>query len=373
MAKFYVTTPIYYVNAEPHVGHAYSTIVADALARWHRLRGDDTFFLTGLDENSAKTVEAAREQGFEDVQKYADAMAEKWVGAWKALGITNDDFIRTTQERHHKNVEELFKKLKESGDVYKGTYEGLYCEGCEAYLTESDLEDGKCSLHRQEPKRIKEENYFFKLSKYQDRILAHIEKHPEFIQPETRRNEVLGFIRGGLKDISISRPGLEWGIKVPGDPEQTVWVWFDALVNYLLPRDRWPADVHIVAKDILRFHCVIWPGMLLAAGLKIPERIFVHGFMTVDGKKISKSLGNAIDPLYLAGRYSADALRSFLIREISFGQDGDFSERALQTRLNTELADVLGNFAHRVLTFISGRFDGKVPDGKVDSELEAEV
>jgi methionyl-tRNA synthetase len=373
MAKFYVTTPIYYINAVPHIGHAYTTIVADVLARWHRLRGDDVFFLTGLDENSVKTVQAAKEKGFKDIQAYADSMAKVWVEAWKLFDISYDDFIRTTQERHRRNVYELFKRVKERGDIYKGVYEGLYCEGCEAYLTEDELVDGKCPLHNKKPKRVREENYFFKLSKYRDKILHHIEANPDFIQPDARRNEVVSFLKGGLKDVSVTRPGLEWGIKNPDDPTQTLWVWLDALCNYLLPHKYWPADVHFIAKDILRFHCVVWPGMLLSAGYELPKRIFAHGFLTVEGKKISKSLGNVIDPAYLVEKYSIDVLRYFLIREVSFGQDGDFSEGSLRTRLNDELADILGNFVHRVLTFTRDRFDGKVPGGKVDKKLEAEI
>jgi len=373
MAKFYITTPIYYINAVPHIGHAYTTVVADVLARWHRLRGDDVFFLTGLDENSVKTVEAAKKQGFKDIQAYADSMAEVWTGAWKILNISYDDFIRTTQERHKRNVEEFFKRIQESGDIYKGEYEGLYCEGCEAYLTKDDLVDGKCPLHQKKPKLLKEENYFFKLSKYQDQILNHIEANPSFIQPRARRNEVVSFLKRGLKDVSVSRPGLKWGIKVPGDPAQSFWVWFDALINYMLPRDRWPADAHLIAKDILRFHCMVWPGMLLSAGYELPGQIFAHGFLTVEGRKISKSLGNIIDPAYLVEKYSADVIRYFLIREVSFGQDGNFSEESLRTRLNDELADVFGNFVHRVLTFTRDRFGGKVPDGKIDKKLEAEL
>ena len=373
MAKFYVTTPIYYINAVPHIGHAYTTVVADAIARWHRLRGDDVFFLTGLDENSVKTVEAARGKNFKDIQTYADSMAKVWIDTWESLGISHDDFIRTTQERHHRNVYELFEQIKKRGDIYKGVYEGLYCEGCEAYITEDELVDGKCPLHQKKPKRVKEENYFFKLSKYQDQILGHIEANPDFIQPVARRNEVVSFLKGGLKDVSITRPKLGWGIKTPDDPTQTIWVWFDALCNYLLPRDYWPADIHIIAKDILRFHCIVWPGMLLSGGYKLPKKIFAHGFLTVDGKKISKSLGNVIDLAYLVEKYSADVLRYFLVREVSFGQDGDFSEGSLRTRLNDELADVLGNFVHRVLTFTRDRFGGKVPEGKLDKKLETEI
>ena len=373
MGKFYVTTPIYYINDVPHIGHAYTTILADVLARWHRLKGDEVFFLTGLDENSAKTVEAAREQGIEDIQAYADAMAEKWQQVWRKLNISHDDFIRTTQERHKRNVYEFFGRVHGCGDVYKGEYGGFYCEGCEGYLTEQDLVEGKCPLHKTEPKVLKEENYFFRLSDYQERILKHIEASPEFIQPEGRRNEVISFIRQGVRDISISRPGLEWGIKLPIDEKHTIWVWFDALINYMLPLEYWPADVHLIAKDILRFHCVIWPGMLLSAGHELPKRVLVHGFLTVNGQKISKSLGNVVDPVYLAENYSADALRYFLVREISIGQDGDFSEESLRARLNSELADVFGNFVHRTLTFIYSRYGGKVPSGKVDAKLEANV
>ncbi len=373
MVKFYITTPIYYINAVPHIGNAYTTVVADVLARWHRLRGADVFFLTGLDENSVKTVEAAKQQGFKDIQAYADSMAKVWVNVWKLLNISHDDFVRTTQERHKRNVYELFKRIKERGDIYKGVYEGLYCEGCEAYLTEDELVDGKCSLHQKKPKRVKEENYFFRLSKYRDQILKHIKNNPDFIQPEARRNEVVSFLKRGLKDISITRQNLEWGIKAPDEPDQILWVWVDALCNYLLPRDYWPSDVHLIAKDILRFHCVVWPGLLFSADYRLPRKIFVHGFLTVDGKKISKSLGNVIDPAYLVEKYSVDVLRYFLVREVSFGQDGNFSEVSLRTRLNDELADVFGNFVHRVLTFIRDRFGGEVPEGAIDKKLEAET
>lgn len=367
--KFYVTTPIYYINAEPHIGHAYTTIAADILARWHRLEGEDVFFLTGLDEDSAKTVEAAEEGGWEDIQAYADSMAEKWLDVWDVLNISNDDFVRTTQERHRENVRDIIRKLYDQGDIYKDTYEGLYCEGCEGYLSESDLEDGKCPFHDREPEYLEEENYFFRLSDYQDQIHDHIKKNPNFIRPEGRRNEVLSFIESGLEDVSISRPHLDWGINVPWEEEQTVWVWFDALINYLLPEDYWPADLHIIAKDILRFHCVIWPGMLIAAGYELPKQIYSHGFLTVEGKKISKSLGNVIDPVYLADRYSADALRYYLIREKTLGQDGDFSEADLTRKFNSELADAFGNFVHRTLTFIHRNFDGRVPEGEKDPEL----
>ncbi|NYZ78481.1 methionine--tRNA ligase [Candidatus Micrarchaeota archaeon] len=371
--KFYVTTPIYYVNDVPSVGSAYTTIAADIIARFHRLKGDDVFFLTGLDENSDKTVQAAKKLGVSDLQNYVDGMAVKWKKTWKILDISNDDFIRTTEERHVKVVNEFFTKVYEKGDVYKGKYEGLYCEGCEAFVTESDLVDGNCPLHKKPPKKIVEENYFFRLSKYENELREYIEKHPEFIQPESRKHEMLNFINSGLKDISISRPHKEWGIPLPIDEKQKFWVWFDALVNYISasPR-RWPADVHLIAKDILKFHTVIWGGMLLSAGYKFPKKVFAHGFLTVDGQKMSKSLGNAIDPVSLSEKYSVDALRYYLFREISFGEDGDFSEKTLKTRFNNELADAYGNFAYRTLAFVKMRFDGVVPEPAHYDEKDTE-
>lgn len=364
--KFYITTPIFYINDKPSVGSAFPAIIADTVARWHRLKGEDVFFLTGLDENSEKTVQAASE----DIQTYADKMAKIWINAFKALGISNDDFIRTTQARHKKNVDKFFSLVNKKGDIYKGKYSGLYCDGCEAFLTESDLVNGKCPLHEKEPKHIEEENYFFKLSKYQSKLLEHIEKNPDFIQPDTRRNEVISFVKEGLKDISISRPYKNWGIKLPIDEKQVIWVWFDALINYLLPEKYWPADIHIVGKDIIRFHCVIWPGMLISAGYKLPKKIFAHGFFTVNGQKMSKSLGNVIDPLDVASKYSADALRYYLIREIPYGEDGDFAESSLVTRINEELVSNYSNLFYRTTYFIEKYFSGKVPNGKQDKELK---
>lgn len=362
MPKFYITTPIYYINDVPHIGHAYTTIVADVLARWHRLKGDDVFFLTGTDENSAKTVQAAKEKGFEDMKKYADGMAENWKKVWRVLNISNDGFIRTTEDRHKKAVKDFFTKIHERGDIYKGKYEGRYCEGCEAFLTESDLVDGKCPLHKKVPKIVKEENYFFKLSKYQGKILKYVET-PNVILPSSRRSETVSFVKGGLRDTSISRPNAGWGIPVPVDKKNVVWVWFDALLNYISGAEKkyWPADLHIVGKDILRFHCTLWPGMLLSAGYKLPKKFLVHGFLTADGQKMSKSLGNIVDPVHLSKKYSADAVRYFLIRDIPLGEDGDFSERVLITRLNDELADIVGNLIHRVLSFIHSKFNGEVP------------
>jgi methionyl-tRNA synthetase len=359
--KFYVTTPIYYVNDVPTIGHAYTTIAADILARWHRLKGDDVFFLTGLDENSTKTVKAAIKAGIE-TRKYTDIMAEKWKNVWSVLNISNDDFIRTTEERHKKIVIEFFNKIFNKGDIYKGSYEGLYCDGCEQFYTEKDLINGLCPFHKKAPRKIVEENYFFKLTKYQKKLIEYIKKNPDFIQPESRRNEVLSFINEGLQDVSISRPNITWGIEFPLDHNHRFWVWFDALINYISANpSKWPATIQLMAKDILRFHCIIWPAWLISAGYELPKTIFVHGFFTIEGQKMSKSLGNAIDPLKIIEKYGVDSLRYFLFREVPFGEDGDFSEKALINRYNSELADQLGNLVNRVLVLVEKNFENIVP------------
>jgi len=369
MEKFYVTTPIYYVNDTATIGHAYTTIIGDIIARWNRSQGKNTFYLTGLDENSQKTTDAAKKSGISDIKKYTDDMAVKWKKVWKELNISNDDFIRTTEPRHKKIVEKFFKKVYEKGDIYKGIYEGLYCEGCEAFYLEKDLIEGKCPYHKKEPKIIKEENYFFKLTKYSDQVLDHIKKNPNFILPKSRRNEVISFINEGLKDTSISRPNVEWGIQLPIDKKHHFWVWFDALINYISGAEKyWPAELHILAKDILRFHCILWPAMLISAGYELPKTLFVHGFLTINGQKMGKSLGNAIDPLKLSEKYGVDQIRYFLAREIPFGQDGDFSEEALKNRINNELANDLGNLISRTLTLSK-----KLPEIKGKSEIKFNI
>ncbi|MDO8571278.1 MAG: methionine--tRNA ligase [bacterium] len=358
--KFTLTTPIYYINDKPHIGHAYTTIVADIIARYHRLKGEDVFFLTGTDENSQKNIEAAEKLGKGDrIQEYLDEQSAVWRSTWEKLGITNTDFIRTTESRHIAGVEKFFNAVYERGDIYKGTYRGYYCAGCEAFVNESDLVDGLCPLHKKKPDTIEEENYFFSASKYRDALLEHIEKHPEFVQPQSRRNEIINYIQNHFTDISISRQSLKWGIPLPIDKTHVVYVWFDALINYLtgigygtndeMFEKYWPAELHLVGKDIIKFHCALWPAMLMSAGLPLPKQVFAHGFFTIDGDKISKSLGNSIDPVEIANQYGRDPLRYFLVREIPFGSDGDFSFTRLKERYTSDLAKGLGNFVSRVV------------------------
>ncbi len=358
--KFYISTSIPYVNAPGHIGHALEFVQADVLARFHRNRGEDVFFLTGTDEHGAKIVKAASQQNLPP-KLFVDGIVEKFQELAQVLNISNDDFLRTTdQKRHWPAVEAVWKQLQEKGDLYEKEYEGLYCVGCEAFITSKDLADGKCKIHGTEPEHIKERNWFFRLSKYESQIREALEKDVLRIVPETRKREMLSFIADGLQDVSFSRPrkDLAWGIPVPGDDTQTVYVWADALVNYISAlgypqgenfKKYWPADIHVVGKDILRFHATIWPGILFALGLPLPHAIFVHGFINVGGKKMSKSLGNVVDPLRLVEQYGADALRYFLLREIPSAEDGDFTEGKFQERYNADLAAGLGNLAARVL------------------------
>ncbi len=371
--KFFLTTPIYYVNGKPSIGHAYTTIAADVLARYHRMLGEEVFFLTGIDENSQKNVEAAKAAGKEgDIQGYLDEMAAVWQQTFDSLGLTHNRFIRTTEADHKLAVEKFWKAVETKGDIYQGTYEGLYCQGCEAFVTEGELVEGKCAIHKQAPEKLAEKNYFFRLTKYRDALLEHIGLHPEFIQPEARANEVLSYIRNFMTDVSISRETMRWGLPVPGDESQRIYVWFDALINYISGvgfgtnekefAKWWPVSVHLVGKDIIKFHCALWPAMLLSAGLPLPKKVFAHGFFTVDGEKMSKSLGNVIDPLEVVKQYDNDTLRYFLLREIPFGGDGDFSQDRLKQRYEGDLANELGNLVHRVLTMTEKYTEGNVPE-----------
>lgn len=372
MAKFYATTPIYYANAKPHVGSAYTTIAADVLARWHRQQGYDVHFLAGLAEHGTKIAVSAQDVG-SDPQTFVDDNAKHFLAAWQQLFISNDDFIRTTEARHKKAVTLFFKNLKKSGKIYEGEYEGLYCVGHEAFIKEADLDErGNCPDHGKPPQKLKEKNWFFKLSDYADELTQLIQKGEFIIEPQTRKNEVLSFIEQGLEDIAISRQTVDWAIPLPWDTSQTIYVWLDELFNYCsaigygeddtLFRRFWPADVHIVGKDIIKFHCIIWPALLLAIGEPIPHKVFAHGFFTVNGQKISKSLGNAIDPVAIANEFSADALRYYMLREIPFGADGDFSTERLRERYNADLANGLGNLVSRTLN-MAEKF---VPDIGVD-------
>jgi methionyl-tRNA synthetase len=374
MDRFYITTPIYYVNDKPHIGHAYTTIVADVLARSRAAYGKDVVFLTGTDEFAQKTVDAAKKAG-EEIRAYTDRMADLWRSTWEKLGISNTDFIRTTEQRHIETVREIWARVAADGDIYKGKYEGLYCKGHEAFMSEDELVDGLCPDHKTRPELVSEENYFFRLSKYQKQLLEFYEAHGEFVVPANRFNEVKSFVERGLEDISVSREKREWGIPVPDDPNQVIYVWFDALVNYVsaVGLEGWenhPADIHAMGKDITRFHAVIWPAMLMSAGLPLPGQVIAHGFFTIDGTKISKSLGNVIDPLDLKKKYGNDAIRYFLLREIPFGADGDFSETKLKERYNADLANGLGNFAARVLALAEKE---ELKLGKLDPEFETQI
>jgi len=369
--KFYLTTPIYYVNAQPHIGTAYTTIAADALARFYRLAGTQTFFLTGTDEHGSKIEQAAAAAG-KTPEEFTDEMAAKFSLTWDMLDIAPDDFIRTTEDRHKKAVVLFLELLKKSGKIYEDEYEGLYCVGHEAFLNKSDLdENGLCPDHKKAPEKLKEKNWFFKLSDYGEILKQRILSNEFVVAPESRRNEILAFIDQGLEDVAISRPNVKWGIKIPWDEGQTVYVWVDALFNYISATDFpkgekykqfWPADLHIVGKDITRFHCIIWPALLEAAKIPWPKKVYAHGFFTINGQKISKTLGNVIDPVELAQKYGPDTVRYFLLREIPFGQDGDFSIEKLEARYQGDLANGLGNLFSRVTTLIATKLDGVVPE-----------
>jgi methionyl-tRNA synthetase len=370
VATFYLTTPIYYVNDAPHIGHAYTTVTGDAVCRWHRLLGDDVFFLTGTDEYGLKNQRAAEALGLEP-QALADSNSDRFREAWRVLDIAYDDFIRTTEPRHTKAVQTFLDAVYDSGDIEQRTYEGLYCVACEAYYTEDELDaDGKCPIHHRPVEQMQEQNWFFKLSRYEQRLLDWYEANPGAVIPATRRNEVLGFIRQGLKDISISRSSFTWGVPLPWDPSQVAWVWFDALPNYLTApgygddparfEHWWPADYHLVGKDIIRFHAVYWPAMLMAAGLEPPRCVAAHGWLLVGGEKMSKTSLNQIAPSTLVDDFGADAVRYHFLRT-PFGPDGDFSYEGMVARYNADLANNLGNLTARVATVVEKKCGGIGP------------
>ncbi len=381
--KVYLTTPLYYLNDVPHIGHAYTQIATDVLARYYRKEGYDVFFLTGTDEHGQKMEQSARAAG-KAPQVFVDEQVEKFKALWKRLNISYDDFIRTSESRHGEVVQKVFKKLLEKGDIYLGEYEGWYCTPCESFFLPSQLDNGKCPDCGRAVHWVKEESYFFKMSKYQNQLLEHIRDHKDFILPTTRRNEISSFIKEGLKDVSVSRTSFSWGVPLPEPvfrPGHIAYVWIDALLNYVSApgfmreeekfKRYWPADVHLIGKDILKFHAVIWPALLLALDLPLPRTVFAHGWWTVEGEKMSKSRGNVVDPWKVTEQFGVDSFRYFLLREVAFGLDGDFSTEAFIRRYNADLANDLGNLFQRTLSMVERYFHGKVPaTGKVAPEDE---
>jgi len=378
VTKFSATTPIYYVNAKPHLGHAYTTIVADAVSRWHRLLGEDVHLLTGTDEHGLKIQQAADAAGLSP-KEFADSIAPLFAQAWERLNITHDDFIRTTEPRHAAGVKKLLQACYDAGDIEADMYRGQYCVACEAYFIEEELIEGKCPIHMKETTYVEEENYFFRLSRFEDRLLKWYEDHPNAITPGFRMNEVLGFIKGGLHDFSVSRKTLTWGIPLPWDPSHVAYVWFDALANYITAvgygtddkafAENWPVDYHFIGKDIIRFHCVYWPAMLMSAGIEPPKGWAVGGWLLVDGEKMSKTTGNVVNPLDLIDVVGVDGFRYYVLAETTYGNDGDFSDEGLIKRFNSDLANNLGNLAARVATVVEKKCGGVGPASSSDSPL----
>jgi len=375
---FYATTPIYYVNAKPHLGHAYTTIVADAVSRWHRLLGEEVHLLTGTDEHGLKIQQAADAAGVSP-KEFADSIAPLFAQAWERLNITHDDFIRTTEPRHAAGVKKLLQACFDAGDIEADMYRGQYCVACEAYFIEEELVEGKCPIHMKETTYVEEENYFFRLSRFEDRLLKWYEDHPTAITPGFRMNEVLGFIKGGLNDFSVSRKTLTWGIPLPWDPSHVAYVWFDALANYITAvgygtddkafAENWPVDYHFIGKDIIRFHCVYWPAMLMSAGIEPPKGWAVGGWLLVDGEKMSKTTGNVVNPLDLIDVVGVDGFRYYVLAETTYGNDGDFSDEGLIKRFNSDLANNLGNLAARVATVVEKKCGGVGPASSANSPL----
>lgn len=382
--KYYITTPIYYPSANFHIGHCYTTIIADSIARYQRLKEKDVFFLTGTDEHGQKIENKAKEKGVTP-KEYVDEIVENAKDLWKSLGISYDKFIRTTDEYHEKAVQKIFDKLYEQGDIYLDKYKGLYCTPCESFWTETQLVDGKCPDCGREVSLVEEESYFFRLSKYQKRIEELYKTNPEFIKPESRKNEMINnFLKPGLEDLCVSRTTFSWGIPVSFNPKHVIYVWIDALTNYItalgylsdddsLFKKYWPADLHLVGKEIVRFHAIIWPALLMALDLPLPKQVFGHGWLKIDGGKISKSLGNYKDPREYIDKYGVDAVRYYALREVSFGSDGNFSEEALIARTNADLANTLGNLLNRTIAMTNKYFDGVISNSKVNEEIDKEL
>ena len=380
---FYITSPLYYVNDLPHIGSAYTTIACDCIARYKRLKGFDVCFLTGTDEHGQKIYKAAKEHN-KSPEEHCDYISSEFQRLWKLLNIKHDKFSRTSSKKNKAIVEEFFNRIYKNGDIYESTYEGLYCEACEDFKQEKDLLEGSiCPIHKLKVQEYKEKNYFFALSKYQDKLINYLEKNPNFIEPQFRKNEVLGWIKEGLKDFPISRQFIRWGIPLPCDPKQTIYVWFDALLGYIsgllddegtstlenATKKYWPCSLHVLGKDILRFHAVYWPCMLMSAELDLPKKLFGHGFLTKDGEKMGKTTGNIIDPYELIERFGTDAIRYYFLKEITFGKDGDYTETNFINRVNSDLANNLGNLLNRTLNIVNKNFQGNVDKQEIDDVL----